>query len=273
VHFDLSHQSNSATVGHAQAAEALTDDQREAIVTFEMKLLTAQSWDFHAGPLDAHDARGGPEALGDEDFYFGINDVLGGDPTGQPFPATAMTLFAPWGSTDNTTFDEVGRRDQARNTIARGEELFNHKPINIVGVSGLNDDLGLASIRGTCTTCHDAPNAGDHSVPAPLRIGTDLPEPVGGLNASGLPVYTLRNRSTGETQRTTDPGRALITGKWKDVGRFKGPVLRGLAARAPYFHNGSAATLADAIGFYDTRFGIGLTPQEKADLLTFLAAL
>jgi cytochrome c peroxidase len=57
------------------------------------------------------------------------------------------------------------------------------------------------------------------------------------------------------------------------VGRFKGPILRGLAARAPYFHNGSAATLEDAIGFYDTRFNIGLTVREKADLLAFLAAL
>lgn len=273
LHFDLSDQSNAATVGHAQAADALTDEQREAIVAFEMTLFTAQSRDFRAGRLDAYGASGGPEALVDQAFHFGINDVLGADPAGQPFSPTAMTVFEPWASVADTENDDGGRPAQARNAIARGEELFNHRPINIVGVSGLNDDLGLVSIPGTCTTCHDAPNAGDHSVPAPLRIGTDLPEPVGGLDASGLPVYTLRNKATGETQRTTDPGRALVTGKWKDVGRFKGPILRGLAARAPYFHNGSAATLEDAIGFYDARFGIGLTPQEKADLLAFLVAL
>ena len=73
--------------------------------------------------------------------------------------------------------------------------------------------------------------------------------------------------------RTTDPGRALITGKWADVGKFKGPILRALAARAPYFHNGSAATLQDVVQFYDTRFSIGLTAQEKADLVAFLQAL
>jgi cytochrome c peroxidase len=78
---------------------------------------------------------------------------------------------------------------------------------------------------------------------------------------------------TGETVQTTDPGRAMITGKWKDVGKFKGPILRALAARAPYFHNGSAATLQEAVEFYDTRFTIGFTAQEKADLVAFLRSL
>ena len=78
---------------------------------------------------------------------------------------------------------------------------------------------------------------------------------------------------TGETKKTTDPGRALITGKWKHIGRFKGPILRGLAARAPYFHNGSAKTLLDAVNFYDRRFNIGLTSAEKADLVAFLETL
>ena len=76
-----------------------------------------------------------------------------------------------------------------------------------------------------------------------------------------------------ETVTTTDPGRAMVTGKWSDIGKFKGPILRALAARAPYFHNGSAATLEDAVDFYDTRFNIGLTEREKADLVAFLNAL
>jgi len=270
LHFDLSHQSDTATLTHAQAAVPLTDAQREAVVAFEMDLFTAQVWDHRVGLLNEDGAQGGPLPVVTQDFYFGINDPLGGDPTGRPFDPTAMTLFDAWASASTPPGRE---RAAARAAIARGQDLFNRKPIPIVGVSGLNDDLGLQTIPGTCTTCHDAPNAGDHSVPAPLRIGTDLPEPVGGLEVSRLPVYTLRNRATGEIQRTTDPGRALITGKWKDVGRFKGPILRGLAARAPYFHNGSAATIEDVIRFYDARFSLGLTAQEKSDLLAFLAAL
>ncbi len=88
-----------------------------------------------------------------------------------------------------------------------------------------------------------------------------------------MPLYTLRNIATGDVRQTTDPGRAMITGKWKDVGRFKGPVLRGLASRAPYFHNGFAAGLADVVNFYDNRFGMALTASEKADLVAFLSAL
>jgi len=125
-----------------------------------------------------------------------------------------------------------------------------------------------ASFAGNCTVCHDTPNAGNHSVKAPLDIGLGNP-----TIARYLPVYTLRNLADGTTVRTTDPGRAMITGKWSDVGKFNGPVLRVLAARAPYFHNGSAATLEKAIEFYDTRFRIGLTATEKADLAAFLRTL
>jgi cytochrome c peroxidase len=106
-------------------------------------------------------------------------------------------------------------------------------------------------------------------VKAPLNIGlTDVSR-----RTPDLPLYTLRRISTGEAVETTDPGRAMITGKWADIGKFKGPILRGLAARAPYFHNGSASSLQEAVDFYDTRFNIGFTNQEKADLVAFLRAL
>jgi cytochrome c peroxidase len=88
-----------------------------------------------------------------------------------------------------------------------------------------------------------------------------------------LPLYTLRNKATGETIETTDPGRALVSGRWKDIGRFKGPILRGLAARPPYFHNGAAKDLGEVVDFYDERFGIGFTAQEREDLQAFLRAL
>jgi cytochrome c peroxidase len=88
-----------------------------------------------------------------------------------------------------------------------------------------------------------------------------------------MPLYTLRNKSTLEVVQTTDPGRALVSGKWKDIGRFKGPTLRALASHPPYFHNGMAADLPAVVDFYDDRFQIGFTAQEKADLAAFLRAL
>jgi cytochrome c peroxidase len=65
----------------------------------------------------------------------------------------------------------------------------------------------------------------------------------------------------------------MITGNFVDVGKFKGPILRGLAARAPYFHNGSAQSLMDVVDFYESRFNIGFTMQEKLDLVAFLSSL
>jgi cytochrome c peroxidase len=100
------------------------------------------------------------------------------------------------------------------------------------------------------------------------------------LDLSGLPVFTVRcttGRSllapVGQDFQVTDIGRAMITGLCEDIGKFKGPILRGLAARAPYFHNGGAATLLDVVNFYDGRFGIGLTNQQKSDLVAFLSSL
>ena len=266
IHFDLADQANGATTGHAQG-QPLTQDQRDTIVAYEMQIFTAQQFDFRAGMLDDSGAKGGPAPLVNQQYYFGINDPLGADPAG--FNPVAMTDFTAW----DDGAERGHGQDGARAAIARGEVIFNTRPISITGVSGLNDDLGQPTIAGTCTTCHDTPNSGNHSVPAPLRIGTAEVNPVGGLDVSGLPVYTLRNLTTGDVVQVTDPGRALITGKWKDIARFKGPILRGLASRGPYFHNGSARTLADVVSFYDARFGLQMTQQEKSDLAAFLAAL
>ena len=91
-----------------------------------------------------------------------------------------------------------------------------------------------------------------------------------------LPVYQVTCTGgplAGTVRYTSDPGRALISGKCADLGRIKGPILRGLAARAPYFHNGAAATLTEVVEFYNQRFQMGLTDQEKADLVAFLKSL
>jgi cytochrome c peroxidase len=270
---DLADQSNVATSTHAQALAPLNAAQRAGIVSFESALHTAQVYDREAGPLTAQGARGGPVVLAGQTFHFGINDTLAGDYlTHLPFDPKAMTLYDAWAGPSATGAGGAarpGRLSDDQRAVARGQALFNTKPIKITGVSGLNDDLGLPTINGSCTTCHNAPNAGDHSVPLPLGIGVaDAAQ-----RTPDLPLYTLRNLATGATVQVSDPGRALVTGKWKDIGRFKGPVLRALATRAPYFHNGMAADLGAAVDFYNTRFKIGLTAAERADLIAFLRTL
>jgi len=165
--------------------------------------------------------------------------------------------------------DDQGK--SGRDSIVRGQALFNNRTINITGVGGLNDALGLPVIAGNCGTCHSSPNAGDHSMPLPINIGVS--DVTNSLGVDYLPKITLRNKTTLQTVTTTDVARALITGKWADIGKVKGPVLRGLASRAPYFHNGSAQTLEDVLDFYNVRFSIGFTAQEKSDLVAFLNSL
>ena len=76
-----------------------------------------------------------------------------------------------------------------------------------------------------------------------------------------------------------DAGLAEATGRAADRGRFKVPTLRNVALTAPYMHDGSIATLAAVVEFYD-RGGrqhrlrpLGLGVRDKADLLAFLSSL
>ena len=259
-----------AVTGHAQGV-APSGPQARAIVDFELRLFATQVADASAGSLDEDVARSGPGPLSRGQFCIGINDPLEMLPSmpgacagrSEGLDPFVFTLFRGW----------MTSASPHRQAIARGEAIFNTRPFVIDNVPGLNgrpeDPVRRPILTGTCTVCHDTPNAGNHSVPMALNIGiADATR-----RTTDLPLYTLRRRATGETVQTTDPGRAMVTGKWNDVGKFKGPVLRALAARPPYFHDGSAATLAEVITFYDTRFQARFTEQEKADLLAFLKAL
>ena len=271
---DLTQQAIDATLGHAQGIQAPTPDQLRDIVGFEMSLNSAQMADFRAGDL-SRAANGGPKFLSGQQYYPGINDSLGGDPEGDAFTPTAFTIFASYRNS----------RNQQQASIARGEQIFNTQPLTISNVPGLV--TGTDSIMGTCTTCHDTLNVGNHSLPLPLDIGTSHSsdyETDPNISAAlqhlqsppKLPVFQLvctQGPLAGNTYFTSDPGKALITGQCADIGRGKGPVLRGLASRAPYFHNGVAANLQQLVNFYDQRFQIGLTDQQQRDLVNFLQSL
>lgn len=259
----LTNQAIDATVGHAQATNPPTSQQLAQIVAFETALYTAQIRDENAGNLTAFEATGGPVNLSTQPFYIGINDSLGADPHGNTFNPNVFTLYNNWANLNS---------QPNRQAVARGQALFNALPIQIIGVGGLNDALGQPVINGTCTTCHDSPNVGNHSFPVPLNIGTTVYPAVPALDISGLPVYSVLC-SDGTSVQVTDIGRAMKSGQCADVGKVKGPILRGLASRAPYFHNGAAASLNDVVEFYNERFNLTLTAQQKSDLVAFLQTL
>jgi hypothetical protein len=180
----------------------------------------------------------------------GVGNLSSGGASGGPEPHSTQPLSA--GRFD--LYDAwIDHPNPERARIARGQELFN------------NPNPG----GRRCGACHNAANNGQNVNGTLFDIGTSA----GSRALPDMAVYTLQNRTTGEQRQTTDWGRGGVTGQWSDIDRFKTPNLRGLAARAPYFHNGIAVTLTDVVRFYEESLGFVFTADQQADLVAFLEAL
>jgi cytochrome c peroxidase len=162
----------------------------------------------------------------------------------QPLVNARFDLYDAWEHSGNP------RRRQ----IWRGQEIFN----------GVNAPSGR-----TCRGCHNAANNGQNVNGTLFDVGVSRPE----FAKPDMAVYTFQRNSDGALLHTTDPGRGIRSGNFADLNRFKTPNLRGLAARAPYFHNGIAATLDEVIDHYEAALGFVYTAHEQADLVAFLQAL
>jgi len=117
--------------------------------------------------------------------------------------------------------------------------------------------LWLYESRGGCWRCHSGPNFTDEN---------------------------FHNTGVSWNQQPIDIGRFTVSKKDSDRGRFKTPTLRNVAVTAPYMHDGSLANLDDVVDFYNRGGGknpyldgsiapLGLTAEEKKDLVAFLKAL
>jgi cytochrome c peroxidase len=263
----LQHQAIDATLGHAQATTAPSSAEVMEIVAFEKGIFSAQAWDARARSLTADGGLGGPVQLS------------AGTP-GLPLPAGpgSFALFGAW-----QVLPTSADRAAERASVSRGEQIFNTRKFTVSGVAGLNNNPLIPSpLSGTCAGCHSQVDAGNSDHPdAQLDIGIANAE-VGPNKidpSPDLPIFDVQCTGSfttpfnGNHVKLHDLGLGLITGRCADLGRFTVPQLRGLAARAPYFHDGSAATLVDVVDFYNGRFGIGLSAQEKLDLVNFLRAL
>jgi cytochrome c peroxidase len=281
----LRSQVKDAVLGHMQAATAPSEQEISQIVDFETSVYTTQVYDNSAGSLDSSPVRAGPEQLIRTPFFPGINRFGAVTPRKGGVNSPVFTLFGPWRTMNPRRSPPA---TPAQLSIARGERLFNGRSFIISGVAGFNDQFTVApppppparqrrralrevgaAVRGTCASCHNTPSVGSNSLPFLMNTGiADASR-----RTSDMPLYTLRNRVTGERIQTTDPGAAMTTGKWADIGKFKPPSLRAIETHSPYMHNGFSPELIDVVNFYDSRFSIGLTPQEKEDLKAFLQAL
>jgi len=162
----------------------------------------------------------------------------------QPLVNARFDLYDAWASSGNPLYQQ----------IYRGQEIFNN--------------VNVPSGR-TCRGCHNAANNGQNVGGGIFDIGASSPD----VARPDMAVYTFQRNSDGAIVQSTDPGRGIRSGNFADLNRFKTPNLRGLAARAPYFHNGIAATLTDVVRHYEHALGFVFTAQEEADLVAFLGAL
>ena len=106
--------------------------------------------------------------------------------------------------------------------------------------------LALFAGKAACATCHSGSELTDADTRLhPVGDAMGEPEPL------GVPSYASRSATK----------------------QYRTAPLKGVWQHAPYFHNGSGATLDDVVNVYNTRRSLGLTDAEKADLVQYLKSL
>lgn len=275
----LKTQAQSAGRTHLQMSQPLTAAQLEQIQSFELQLYGAQSWSTLGGSLNEAD---GPSGIGPQAMANGNDGVLGNNTTRFVIPMEDKWANLPVGNTA-----EEKARNAFRASIQRGHDVFFYRTFWIRDAMHINT-VGLGNpIKRTCATCHGMHMTGMDTANGWMDLGTtnkpwalEPPESPWAKDMPALPLFKVTCRADlpphpflGRVIYTQDPGRALISGKCEDVGAIVIQQFRGLAARAPYFSNGSAANLRELVDFYDRRFNIKFTEQERTDLVNFLGSL
>ncbi len=261
----LTAQMGEAGEIHLQMARVLGRADIARIADFEQRLYVAQQADVDGGTLDGGGAQGGPQTLqASQPGRLGSQGVA------------VWSEFAAWEKPQ----DDPGLSPEARAfraSVARGAKVFRDRTFLISDSAGVNSPMGFGNpVRNSCVFCHNMSQMGMDVAPGQVDLGTTNlpfadPQP-------DLPLFKVTCKGDphphyGRVIYTHDPGYALTTGRCADVGRITLQSLRGLAARAPYFSNGSARDLRAVIDYYDRRYQIGYTEQEKQDLVNLMRAL
>lgn len=272
-------QAQSAARNHLEYVGELTPEVLQQIKDFEMQLYAAQ--DSHARIGMLHDPED-PHGLGVDAMVNGEDGVLGNNTLHYVFP-----IDPDWYQPPDSDDAETRERNEFLASVARGHDVFFFRTFWIKDSMHINS-VGLGNpIKRTCATCHGAHLTGMDVANGWMDLGTtnlpwatEVPRNPWTEQDPELPLFKLTCKDEypphpflGRVIYTQDPGRALISGRCEDIGSIVIQQLRGLSARLPLFSNGSAQTLEEVIDFYDRRFNIQYTPQERQDLLNFMSTL
>lgn len=272
----LKSQMIDAASGHLEFAGRLTPKQIAQIEAFERQVYAAQIDMGAGGSLIEKD---GPPGMGPQNLRDGARGVLGNNTTRWVIPMGDAWQTAKPGETAEVR--------AMRESILRGQKIFHFRTFWIRDSMHLNS-VGLGNpTKRTCATCHGMHMTGADTVNGWMDIGTtnlpwarEAPRNPWQTEDELMPLFRITCRRSmhphpylGRVIYTQDPGRALISGRCNDVGTIVMQQFRGLASRAPYFVNGSANSIREIIDYYDRRYNIQYSDQEKADLGNFLSAL
>lgn len=264
---NLREQMEDASSTHLEFAKRLTSAQIARITDFEMRLYTAQQASKLGGALDTGGASGGPAKLRDSE-----PGALGS--IGTP----VWSEFAAWEKIPPAEAARLTPQQLAfRQSVARGALTFRNKTFLITDSTGINSPTGFGNpVRNSCVFCHNMAQMGNDVAPGQVDLGTTtLPyaDPFDDLPQFRITCLKAPHPFYGRTFYTYDPGFALTTGRCADVGKITLQSMRGLAARAPYFSNGLAKDLRGIVDYYERRYNIGYTEQEKQDLVNLMSVL
>ena len=259
----LNAQMRDASATHLALTKNMTAADMARIVDFESRVFTAQQRDAKGGPLDADGAEGGAAKLANSE-------------AGQ-LGSIGRAVWSEFSSWEKPAANLTPAQKAYRASVARGAKVFRDKTFLISDSAGINSPIGFGNpVRNACVFCHNMAQMGNDVAPGQVDLGTTnqpFADPMPWLPLFRITCKGPPHPHYGRVIYTSDPGYALTTGRCADVGKITLQSMRGLSARAPYFSNGLAKDLRGIVDFYERRYKIGYTEQEKQDLVNLMSAL
>ena len=268
---------------------------RNAPTVINAAYLQSQFWDGREPSLESQSAQPflNPVEMGLEN-HDPILQLVRSDPD---YLALFERAFGKSG--DRITMKEVQQAIAAfQRTLIAGNSAFDRyyfggdkTAMSPAAIRGLE----VFVVQGRCVSCHVIEQTQALFTDSRFHMigvaANQMPQDLDELSAA---VEDVRKRGTDiavlSNKKTSSLGRYAVTRDLTDIGAFKTPTLRNIALTAPYMHDGSLATLEEAVQFYNNggrleetdpvpellSGGIrplNLTPEQEADLVEFLKAL
>ncbi|MEN9580344.1 MAG: hypothetical protein RJA70_3353, partial [Pseudomonadota bacterium] len=265
------HQNEDGTGGHEPLAVGAGDKPltRHAPVMWNVGYLPAFYWDGRADSLEsqAKGAWGGGNMGVGKDNLQKKADEIGALAEYAPL---FVEVFPGEGATPDTIAQALASYER---TLFCGATAYDKFLEGDKGAMTAEQQAGFeifaAADKGNCASCHTPPFFSDAYL------------------AQGGAYHNIGIGFEGKAPEAVDVGRQVVTKSPSDYGAFKTPTLRNVSKTAPYFHDGSVATLEAAVRFMagggypnknlDAKLGVlpkdRLKDSEIASLVAFLGAL